>query len=203
VTLVKICGITRVEDALLAADAGAFAIGVVFWKGSPRYVTPSRAREITEALPDHVEAVGVFVDQAAAEIEAVAREVGLDRVQLHGSERVADYKIGTPLIKAVPVRDSRSAAEALELPASVLVLLDAHDPVKRGGTGRTIDWTLASGIAAVREVALSGGLHAGNIAEAIRVVRPSVVDVSSGVETSPGRKDPAKLRALFAAVRAS
>jgi phosphoribosylanthranilate isomerase len=108
-----------------------------------------------------------------------------------------------PLVKAVALRDQDSANDALALPSSVLVLLDAHDPVKRGGTGRTIDWTLAARVAAAREIVLSGGLHADNVRDAIDSVHPFAVDVSSGVEQSPGRKDPAKLRAFFAAVRAS
>jgi len=203
-TQVKICGITNVDDALLAADLGAFAIGMIFWPGSPRHVTASRARSIVEALPAGVEAVGVFVDQPAGDVAQIARDARLGRVQLHGNENVSEYEIDNlALLKAVALRDSRSAADAMELPESVLVLLDAHDPVKRGGTGRTIDWTLAARVAAARAVVLSGGLHAGNVAEAIRSVHPYAIDVSSGVEQSPGRKDPAKLRALFAAVRAS
>jgi phosphoribosylanthranilate isomerase len=125
-------------------------------------------------------------------------------VQLHGCENVGDYATADlPLVKAVALRDQDSANDALALPSSVLVLLDAHDPVKRGGTGRTIDWTLAARVAAAREIVLSGGLHADNVRDAIDSVHPFAVDVSSGVEQSPGRKDPAKLRAFFAAVRAS
>ena len=203
-TAIKICGITNVEDALLAAELGAFAVGMIFWQESPRHVTASRARSIVDALPSGVEAVGVFVDQPVGDVMRIARDADLDRVQLHGNENVGEYATDAPnLIKAVALRDSQSAEQAIALPESVLVLLDAHDPVKRGGTGRTIDWTLAARVARARKAVLSGGLHAGNVRDAIDCVHPYAIDVSSGVEQSPGRKDPAKLRALFAAVRAS
>jgi phosphoribosylanthranilate isomerase len=204
VTAVKICGITNVDDALLAAELGAFAIGMIFWPGSPRHVTAASARAIVDALPPNLEAVGVFVDQPVSEVVNIAADAGLHRVQLHGCENVGDYATADlPLVKAVALRDQDSANDALALPSSVLVLLDAHDPVKRGGTGRTIDWTLAARVAAAREIVLSGGLHADNVRDAIDSVHPFAVDVSSGVEQSPGRKDPAKLRVFFAAVRAS
>jgi phosphoribosylanthranilate isomerase len=203
-TRVKICGVTTVEDALLAVELGAFAIGMILWPGSPRCVTAAQAREIASALPAGIESVGVFVDRPVGEVADVVRVAGLDCVQLHGHEQPVDYEAAAPrVIKAVALRDSRSAADAAALPASVLALLDAHDPVRRGGTGRTIDWTLAASVAAARRVVLSGGLHAANVEEAIHVVCPYAIDVSSGVERSPGRKDPEKLRALFAAVRAS
>ena len=200
---VKVCGITRPEDAVLAAELGASAIGLVFWPSSPRCVTREQAREIVSALPAFVSTVGVFVNQGA-EARAVAQDLRLSAVQLHGDENVDDYR-GVPchVIKALAV-DGESAREAAaSLPAGVTVLLDAHDPVKRGGTGRVIDWTVASDIARGRRVVLSGGLHAGNVAEAIAAVRPYAIDVSSGVESAPGQKDPAKLRALFDALHAN
>ena len=200
-TRIKICGVTSAEDARLAADLGAFAVGMIFWPRSPRHVSVEIASAIVAALPAGVESVGVFVDQAADEVRQVAQAVGLTTLQLHGSENVHDYDEGRRLIKAVAIRDADDVEHASALPSSVLVLLDAHDPVKRGGTGQTIDWTLAARVAAVRPVVLSGGLHAGNVVDAIRAVRPYAVDVSSGVEHAPGRKDPARLRTLFAAVR--
>jgi phosphoribosylanthranilate isomerase len=204
VTRVKICGVTTAEDARLAAELGAFAIGMVFWARSPRHVSVAAACEIVAALPPGVEAVGVFVDEAPAEVRRIVHEVGLTGVQLHGSEDPAEYAIESrTLIKAVPLRGAEDAATAVKLPASVVALLDAHDPVNRGGTGRTVDWTLAARVATQRPVVLSGGLAAANVAAAIRLVRPYAVDVSSGVEHAPGRKDPVKLRAFFAAVRAS
>lgn len=200
-TRVKICGITRPEDALLATELGAAALGFVFWPGSPRYVDPERARDIAAVLPRSVVCVGVFVNQPLGHVQDVAGRVQLGAVQLHGDEPIAFIEaIMQPVIKSVPVTaDLRP--EALDLlPAAVTVLLDAHDPVKRGGTGRTVDWTLAAQAAARRQVMLSGGLTAGNVKEAIERVRPYAVDVSSGVERTPGIKDPDKLRALFAVI---
>ncbi len=203
-TRVKICGITNVEDALLAVELGAFAVGMVFWPGSPRHISASIARTIVDALPEHVETVGVFVNQPVDDVNRVAAQARLAAVQLHGDEDAAEYaRVPCKVLRAVPLNDAASADAAMNLPESVVVLLDAHDPVKRGGTGRTIDWALAARVAAARPTVLSGGLHAGNVADAIALVRPYAIDVSSGVEQTPGRKDPEKLRALFAAVRAS
>lgn len=199
---VKICGITRLEDAEAAAALGADAVGFVFWPGSPRCVEVGRARAIARALPPMVTAVGVFADQPPGEVALVARTVGLGAVQLHGQERIADYDgLAWRVIKAVPVSPDRSPDAALALPDHVTVLLDAHDPVRLGGTGRTIDWTVAARVARARRVILSGGLRPENVRDAVAAVRPYGVDVSSGVETAPGRKDPARLRALFDAIR--
>lgn len=200
-TRVKVCGVTRVEDAQLAADLGASAIGFVFWPMSPRYVEPERARAIAAALPRAIVCVGVFVDQDFEEMQRIASYVPLGALQLHGAEppRVAAALLH-PVIKAVPVING-FAPESLDLwPSEVTVLLDAHDPVKRGGTGRTIDWSAAARAARRRPIMLSGGLTPENIREAIETVRPYAIDVSSGVEASPGIKDPGKLRALFANV---
>jgi phosphoribosylanthranilate isomerase len=199
---VKICGVTTPEDARLAVELGASAIGMVMWPHSPRYVDAVRARAIVEALPPFVNAVGVFVDQEDA--VRIAEEAGVTLLQLHGDESAASYRVSAlPVIKAVPVRD-RSAIDAADaVPAHATVLLDAHDPERRGGTGKRIDWTIAAEIAARRHVILSGGLNATNVLEAIQAVRPAAIDVSSGVESSPGRKDPEKLRALFDSLRNS
>jgi len=197
---VKICGVTTVEDAQLAAELGASAIGLVLWPGSPRFVAPKQAKAIVAALPAFVSAVGVFVDQADAAM-AIAREVGLSAVQFHGNEPAGSYRtLPIRVIKAVTVRDASAREEAAAVPAGATVLLDAHDRVKRGGTGRVVDWSIAAMIARERPVILSGGLNAGNVAEAVRTVAPYAIDVSSGVELAFGRKDPAKLRALFAAL---
>ncbi len=197
---VKICGVTTVEDAQLAAELGASAIGLVLWPGSPRFVEPKQAKAIVAALPAFVSAVGVFVDQADAAM-AIAREVGLSAVQFHGNEPAGSYRtLPIRVIKAVTVRDASAREEAAAVPAGATVLLDAHDRVKRGGTGRVVDWSIAAMIARERPVILSGGLNAGNVAEAVRTVAPYAIDVSSGVELAFGRKDPAKLRALFAAL---
>ena len=200
---VKVCGITRAEDAVLAADLGAVALGFNFWPGSPRYVTPVRARDIVAQLPPFVVAVGVFVNQPLDAVLSIARLARLGAVQLHGDERPEDYgSLPVRVIKAVSLRSATDVDAADAVPDRAMVLLDAHDPVGRGGTGRTIDWTLAASISRRRPIVLAGGLHAGNVADAIAAVDPYGVDVSSGVECGPGTKDPAKLRAFFAAVGA-
>jgi phosphoribosylanthranilate isomerase len=199
-TRVKVCGITDVDDALMAVQFGASAIGMLFWPKSPRAIDRATAREIVTALPPFVEAVGVFVNQPDA--DAIAGEVGLHAVQLHGDEPIGHYaRYLHRVIKAVTVGAHGARDQARLVPAGVDVLLDAHDPVRRGGTGTTIDWSLAAAIAAERPVILSGGLNASNVAEAIRAVRPAAVDVSSGVEKSPGRKDRERLRAFFDAIK--
>ena len=199
---VKVCGITRREDAQLAADLGASAIGLVLWPQSPRYVAPPAAREIVASLPPFVLAVGVFVNQPEA--DSLAEEIGLDAVQLHGDETPASYRaFKRRVIKMVPVNGPGTRAAVRNVPARASVLLDAHDPARRGGTGRTVDWSLAADIAAERPVILSGGLNAENVGDAIRAVRPFAIDVSSGVESAPGVKDPDRLRAFFAAVQAT
>jgi phosphoribosylanthranilate isomerase len=198
---VKICGVTTVDDAVLAAELGASAIGLVFWPGSPRFVEIAAAQAIVAALPPFVSAIGVFVDQPEHAAH-VARDVGLGAVQFHGDEIPGGYRaFPVRVIKAVTVRDASAREEAAAVPAGATVLLDAHDRVKRGGTGRVVDWSIAAMIARERPVILSGGLNAENAAEAVRTVAPYAVDVSSGVESTAGRKDPAKLRALFAALR--
>lgn len=200
-TLVKICGITRLEDALLAVELGASALGFIFWPSSPRYIPPSRAAEIAAALPPRVATVGVFVDQTRNFVWNAAEQVGLTALQLHGSETLAfAAALPRPVIKAVPVAADFSLEAAMAIPRTITVLLDAHDPIRRGGTGATIDWSVAAAVAWRRPVFLSGGLHAGNIREAIARVNPHAVDLSSGVESAPGIKDPAKLRALFGAL---
>ena len=195
---VKVCGITRREDALLAADLGASAVGFVFWPHSPRYVEPEAAAEIARALPADVAPVGVFVDPSVDDVRRIAARVGLAAVQLHGDEP-ATLCDGLPyrVLKAVPVAGAATRAAAARVPRRVTVLLDARDPVRRGGTGRTVDWGVAAEVAAGRRIFLAGGLGPGNVGEALRTVRPYGVDVSSGVETRPGRKDAGRLRVFF------
>lgn len=200
-TRVKVCGLTRVDDALLAAELGADAIGLVFWAKSPRCVDVSTARAIARALPPFVATVGVFVNQPAAEVLDIARQVPLTVVQFHGDESDADV-VAFPwrTLRAVPLGAPGADQRLATLPSSVTVLLDAHDPQRRGGTGRQVDWASAAAVAARRRVVLAGGLRAEVVAEAIQVVRPWALDVSSGVETSPGIKDADKLRGFFDAV---
>jgi phosphoribosylanthranilate isomerase len=199
---VKICGVTSVDDARMAAEMGASAVGLVFWPQSPRAVGIEQAKRIVAALPPFVSAVGVFVNQPEA--ADIAREVGLSAVQLHGDEPPDTYRsLPVRVIKAVAVTGNGSGDLVAAIPASATVLLDAHDPVKRGGTGRAIDWTVAAAVARRRPIILSGGLNADNVVGAVEAVRPYAIDVSSGVESAPGRKDAAKLRALFDVLRTS
>jgi phosphoribosylanthranilate isomerase len=194
---VKICGITRAEDAAVAVECGAGALGFVFWPGSPRSIDPYRARMIAATLPPFVTPVGVFVNQPADYVSRVASLVRLGAVQLHGDETAA-YAAGiaTPAIKAVTVADPQLSI----WPSRTLLLVDVHDPEQRGGTGRTVDWSAAARIAAQRQILLAGGLTPENVGEAVASVRPFGIDVSSGVEQSPGVKDHQRLRALFEAV---
>jgi len=196
---VKICGITRQEDAAAAVEAGASALGFVFWPESPRFVDPYRARSIVATLPPFVTAVGLFVNQPASYINGVASLAHLGAVQLHGDEAPEEAAlIARPIIKAIGlIAGDRNDAACDRWASHVILLLDAHDPARRGGTGRVVDWSAAARIAARRRTMLAGGLTPDNIAEAIERVHPFGVDVSSGVEQSPGIKDPARLRALF------
>jgi phosphoribosylanthranilate isomerase len=195
--LVKICGITRAEDAAAAVECGAGALGFVFWPGSPRCIDPYRARAIAALLPPLVTAVGVFVNQPPEYVSHVSALVRLGAVQLHGDETVAYVAgIATPAIKAVTVADPQLSV----WPSRTLLLVDVHDPHRRGGTGQTVDWSAAAAIAAQRRILLAGGLTPENVGDAIACVRPFGIDVSSGVETSPGVKDHRRLRALFEAV---
>ena len=198
-TRVKICGITRPEDARAAAAAGAAAIGMIFWPGSPRAVSAQKARQIVAALPAGVPPIGVFVDQSVDEINAAIDEAGLFGVQLHGDEPLDVIgRIRRPVIRSM----SLDRIDTLrEIPEAVTVLLDAADPQKRGGTGRTIDWHAAAEVARRRSVVLAGGLTPENVQEAIAIVKPYAVDVSSGVESAPGVKDHRRIAAFFQAVR--
>jgi phosphoribosylanthranilate isomerase len=198
---VKVCGITRLEDARLAVELGAAAIGFVFWAGSPRFIEPERACAITAELPSLVTPVGVFVNETGTRIGTVAALVGLGAVQLHGDETPAFARaLPHRVIRAVGLRDAGDVVSIGVWPPAVTLLVDAHDPDRRGGTGRTVDWTLAARIASARPTILSGGLRAENVESAIEAVRPFAVDVASGVEAAPGIKDPARMRAFFRAV---
>jgi phosphoribosylanthranilate isomerase len=199
--LIKICGITRPEDARAAVDAGAGALGFVFWPDSPRFIDPYRARAIVRALPPFVVPVGVFVNQRPEYIAGVASLVPLAAVQLHGDETIADADAtGRPAVKALTLAAASESDRLREWPERVVVLLDVHDPVRRGGTGQTIDWAAAAAIARTRRVILAGGLTPDNVAEAVAKVQPFGIDVSSGVERAPGVKDHARIKALFEAL---
>lgn len=185
--------------AEVAAAAGADAIGFVFAPGR-RHVTVNAAREIASALPPFVTKVGVFVDEDAARVQDIADEVRLDAVQLHGSES-PEYCAGlrVPIIKAIRMRDEGSLAAMVRYRVMGL-LLDSYDPDLAGGTGRPFNWQLVAGVRVPAPLILSGGLNAENVREALQIVQPYGVDVSSGVETD-GRKDPAKIRTFIARVR--
>ena len=199
---IKICGITRLEDAERAVALGADAIGVVLWERSPRAVTAIQARAILRTLPPFVTRVGVFVDAAPATIRALVDEVGLDAVQLHGDEPVEDYvNLPIRLIKAVTLSDDGAVQVCTRLPADVTPLVDAADRERRGGTGQLANWARAAALAGVRPAILAGGLTPANVEHAMREVRPWALDVSSGVEDAPGVKNHDRLRALFDAVR--
>ena len=201
---VKVCGITRAEDAALAIDLGAMALGFVLWPKSPRVVSIAAARRIAETVPASVLRVGVFVNAGVDDVAAALRDASLDVAQLHGDEAVAPYlDAGLRVIRAVPLTSEADVEAASALPAAVTTLVDAADVIRRGGTGARANWTLAAGLAARRPVMLAGGLRPENVAEAVRAVRPFAIDVSSGVEARPGIKDEARLRALVAAVRAA
>jgi phosphoribosylanthranilate isomerase len=200
-TRIKMCGITSPEDALLAVEAGADAIGLIFWPQSKRAIDITRAQAITRVLPPLVATVGVFVDETPDYVRTVADAVGLSGVQLHGDERPEPWaRFPRPVLKAMVVE---AYSDSPWQTARAGILVDAHDPVTVGGTGRTVDWTLAARIAATRPLVLAGGLTPDNVAEAVALVRPWGVDVASGVERAPGRKDPDRVRAFVAAVRAA
>ena len=202
-TRVKICGITRAEDAACAVASGADAIGFVLWSKSPRAVTAAQVANIATggAL---VARVGVFVDASAAEVAEAVRTARLSAVQLHGDESVEDFRrVGAAVIKAMALENERDVARALALPAEVTVLIDSPAGERKGGTGTVSDWSLARLVSRARPVILAGGLSAANVVSAIRDVQPWGVDVSSGVEAAPGIKSVDRLRDLFSAVHAA
>jgi phosphoribosylanthranilate isomerase len=193
---VKICGITSLEDALAAVHAGADARGFVFWKKSPRYVDVEEAAGIIKGLPPFVTTVGVFVNEAEDVIRGIVRKTGLDRIQLHGDEPPEFVKaLGPGVIKAIRVRDEEDVRRIGGYDASAY-LLDTFTEGMPGGTGKTFDWDLAVRAKGYGRIILSGGLNTDNVVEAIEKVAPYGVDVSSGVEFTPGKKDPEKVRAF-------
>jgi len=198
--ILKICGITRLVDALHAVQQGATALGFVFWTNSPRAIAPADAKAIIAALPPQVTPVGVFVDESPETLREVLSVTGVKAVQLHGDEKLADFEfIECPLLKSATLDHLTETARAW--PAETMLLLDAADRVKRGGTGVVVDWNKAAVAARNHKIVLAGGLTPLNVEEAIRSVRPVGVDVASGVEASPGIKDFAKVSAFLANAR--
>ena len=200
---VKICGITRLQDAELAAGLGASALGFVFWPDSPRRISAELAKSIASNVPGSVLKVGVFVDQPAEEVVATMDEVGLDVAQLHGHESPEYCRqlsaSSRTIFKAISM-SGNGFVNVADFAPEVVLLVDAHDPVRFGGTGKTANWDSAREIAATRRTILAGGLNATNIKLALSSVRPYGVDVSSGVESAPGVKDPNRLRTFFEAL---
>ena len=202
VPILKICGMTRVGDALHAVREGATAIGFVFWKGSPRYIEPERAGEIAAALPATVTTVGVFVNEPVDDIRETARVAGLRMVQLHGDETPAYMElIDQPVMRAVTLDTMVETTKTW--PADTTLLLDSTDPSRRGAGRAAVDWPRAAAITRGRRVVLAGGLTPDNIEEAIVTVRPIGVDVASGVESAPGVKDLDKVARFLANAQAA
>jgi phosphoribosylanthranilate isomerase len=191
---VKICGITNLEDALMAAEAGADALGFVFVPGSPRYIDPSAAEEIRRVLPPFLSVVGVFANARLEEVKRVAEACHLSAIQLHGEESPAYCSaLGKRVIKAFRMKGAKDLEDMGQYRVEAL-LLDSYCPGQRGGTGKTFDWRLAQEAKRYGRLILSGGLTPENVAEAIRTVRPYAVDVSSGVEERAGKKEKGKVK---------
>lgn len=204
-TKIKICGTTNLDDALLAVELGADALGFVFYPKSPRYVKVREAANICNALPPFVAKVGVFVDELEYEIEKALHECLLNALQFHGDEPPGFcQKFAAKSIKAIRVRGEESLRAAAEYDVDAL-LLDTYTDESRGGTGRTFDWSLAVRAKEFLSapIILSGGLTTANVQEAVRKVRPYAVDVASGVEREPGKKDPEKLRRFIELCKSS
>jgi phosphoribosylanthranilate isomerase len=203
-TRAKICGITRVEDAVSAVLAGADAIGLVFYALSPRCVSIEQAQKIVAAIPPFVSVVGLFVNAPSAEIESILSQVKLDILQFHGDETAAECEqIKMPYYKAIRVKaDTNLLQYEVEFSRAKALLLDAHSDVAFGGTGQTFDWNLIPQ-SLTKPIILAGGLTVENVEKAIQQVRPYAVDVSGGVELTKGIKDVAKIAAFMQAVKES
>ncbi|MCU0608225.1 MAG: phosphoribosylanthranilate isomerase [Chitinispirillaceae bacterium] len=200
---IKICGITRYEDAKMAAGLGADALGFIFSKKSPRYIAPEEASLIIRQLPPFISRVGVFVDEEIDTVIAIARLTGIDTIQLHGTESPRYCsKLPLPVIKAFSIAADTDLC-LLEQYHTAGLLLDTWDSGRRGGTGKTFDWTIArTACTKFGRVILSGGLNPANLAEALTTVVPYGVDLNSGVEIRPGIKNPRKVRDAIQLVRA-
>jgi len=217
-TWIKICGITNLEDALTAVDAGANALGFVFYENSPRKAEVGATRGIIQKLPEKVEKVGVFVDHGPEQVREIVAQTGLTMVQLHGKQLLdrvwnasvpVEQSVGVkkviPVIPGDSLKDRGVAISEAARDRIFALLLDGQSNGSMGGTGTTFDWrgtrAMVGVISLKLPVIVAGGLHAGNVAEAVRLLQPFGVDVSSGVEARPGRKDPAKVSAFIQAVR--
>ncbi len=203
-TEIKVCGITRLEDALCAAACGADAVGFIFHPASPRYVTPERARAIIARLPEGIATVGVFVNRTREMVERIVEMCGLDMIQFHGDESPAYCRHfpAEQVIKAV-APGTPEELRALDAYQARALLIDARDGSRYGGTGKRPDWNLAAKISEKRPLILAGGLNRGNIEEALAAVAPQAVDINSGCEAAPGIKDHALMRQIIGMIRGS
>jgi len=203
---VKICGITNSKDARQAIKEGADFLGFNFYEGSSRYISPAQAREIAAVLPEHVGIVGVFVNEDEEKMLEIASTVKLDYLQLHGDEtpakvmRLGRERPALKFIKAIRVRKSFRASHLARYKSAEALLLDGFDSKQRGGTGKTFDWSVANRARRYGRIFLAGGIRPENAADAIRAAQPYAIDVCSGVESAPGKKDSAKVRELMRAV---
>jgi phosphoribosylanthranilate isomerase len=197
-TAIKICGITNYQDACLAAASGADAIGFIFHPPSPRYVAPETVKKIIAELPYAVITVGVFVNLEVAEVKRIMNLCSLDMLQLHGTESPAFCSRfpRSQVIKSVALRTETDLAPLKEYPVKA-VLVDAFDPQRSGGTGEKADWVLAARVKEHHPLILAGGLSTANVKEAINAVSPDAVDVNSGVESAPGKKDHKKVKEII------
>ncbi len=197
-TAIKICGITNIEDACCAAAGGADAIGFIFHPPSPRYVTPETVKKIIAELPYAVITVGVFVNLDVAEVKRIMALCGLDMVQLHGAESPAFCRQfpSAQVIKSLTLTKEADLTHMRDYPVKAM-LVDAYDPDRHGGTGKKADWDLAAKVKEHHPLILAGGLSLANIREAIKAVSPDAVDINSGVESAPGRKDHARVKEII------
>lgn len=193
---VKICGITHIEDALFAAQSGAVAVGFIFYPPSPRYIEPQKARQIIDRLPAHLVKVGVFVNEHEQAVKRIFDDCCLDMIQLHGDEspEYCRHFSGNRIIKALELKSEEELGKADDYQVAA-ILVDARHAGLYGGTGKTSNWNLASRLS--KPVILSGGLNEDNVLDAMRTARPAALDINSGVERSPGRKDPDKIERIM------
>lgn len=200
-TKIKICGITNLEDALIAANSGADALGFIFYKESKRYVDPEVVKGVISALPPFITTVGVFVNQSVDEISEIKDVTGINMAQLHGDE-TPEFASSLPLevIKAIRFKD-KSDLERVAQYSAQAILFDTYSDTEYGGTGRSLDWGILKDLSLPKKIILSGGLNPGNVAEAAKIVKPYAVDVSSGVEAEPGKKDHKKIKEFIEAIK--
>lgn len=203
-TQAKICGITNIEEALVASHCGAAALGFIFYPPSPRYIKPDEAKKIIRALPDKIVSVGVFVNEKPDHVKRIKDLCALDMIQLHGDETPEYCRLFSAfaIIKTIELKNNDDISRALTYHVAAL-LVDTRYAGLYGGTGKTSNWDLACRLKNKKPLILSGGLNADNIAEALKTVSPAAVDINSGVEVSPGKKDHKKIARIFDIIRTS